>query len=521
MNAGEHSAAYLDTRLAGYETGAIVYALRDHQKVIYGEDDRIDLFLVTDREVIKAADAVVGIVNDFRVSDNGDGTSTLTTSTHGDAKNLCSTEPFIEQPVAPFCSGFLISSSVICTAGHCVVGEKVTDLRFVFGFRMLNSSDAQTTFENSQIYSGVRILGLKIDDSGRDWALVQLDRRVTDHTPLELRRSGRIADKQNVHVIGHPSGLPLKYAPNAEVRDNDAVAFFVANLDTYGGNSGSPVFNSDTHEVEGILARGEVDFMATNGCNVSLVCPTTGCRGEDCTRITEIPKVFFKGFGSNGITAALKWSGSKAYFFSGPDYVRVDITGPTGPGNIDLGYPRAIDPHWNFPGGFGASGIDAAIKWSNDKVYFFSGSEYIRVDVTGSTGPGTVDPGYPRPIDPHWNFPGGFGAGGIDAAIKWSNDKAYFFAGGEYIRVEITGSTGPGDLDPGYPRTIDPHWNFPGGFGASGIDAAIKWSGDKVYFFSGGEYIRVEVTGSTGPGDLDPGYPRTIDPHWNWYKRIF
>jgi hypothetical protein len=64
-------------------------------------------------------------------------------------------------------------------------------------------------------------------------------------------------------------------------------AFFVANLDTYGGNSGSPVFNSETHKVEGILVRGETDFTTIGACTVSMRCPNTGCRGEDCTRITE------------------------------------------------------------------------------------------------------------------------------------------------------------------------------------------------------------------------------------------
>src|SRR5262249_51918318 len=75
-----------------------------------------------------------------------------------------------------------------------------------------------------------------------------------------------------------------KFAAGAAVRNNAPDAFFVANLDTYGGNSGSPVFNSDTHVVEGILVRGENDFVLQGTCMVSLVCPTTGCRGEDCTR---------------------------------------------------------------------------------------------------------------------------------------------------------------------------------------------------------------------------------------------
>ena len=69
-----------------------------------------------------------------------------------------------------------------------------------------------------------------------------------------------------------------------------ADAFFVANLDTYGGNSGSPVFNSDTHEVEGILVRGEADFVQQGNCQVSLFARLQGA-GEDCTRTTEIAQL--------------------------------------------------------------------------------------------------------------------------------------------------------------------------------------------------------------------------------------
>ena len=50
---------------------------------------------------------------------------------------------------------------------------------------------------------------------------------------------------------------------------------------------------------------------------------------------------------------------------------------------------------------FGKEGIDAAL-YSGSKCYFFSGNQYIRV-TRGDTGPGTVDPGYPAPIS-NWGW---------------------------------------------------------------------------------------------------------------------
>jgi V8-like Glu-specific endopeptidase len=60
--------------------------------------------------------------------------------------------------------------------------------------------------------------------------------------------------------MGHPSGLPMKYADGAKVFGNFD-NYFSTNLDTFGGNSGSPVFNAKTNEVVGILVRGDIDYI--------------------------------------------------------------------------------------------------------------------------------------------------------------------------------------------------------------------------------------------------------------------
>src|ERR671916_146751 len=155
--------------------------------------------------------------------------------------------------------------------------------------------------------------------------------------------------------------------------------------------------------------------------------------------------------------------------------------------------------------------IDAALH-SRSKCYFFKGNRYIRV-TRGDIGPGTVDAGYPAPIS-NWGWPGGFGASGIDAAL-YSGSKTYFFKGNRYIRV-TRGDTGPGTVDPGYPAPIS-NWGWPVGFGSAGIDAAL-YSGSKCYFFNGERYVRV-TRGDVGPGTVDPGYPAPIS-NWGWDREF-
>jgi hypothetical protein len=277
--------------LSEFDDESIATVLKENQKVIYGTDDRVDIFQLPAGPNLEDVDSVVALFNAASIVDNGNGTSTLQTQNFGTEQNLCAGERFRDQPTGAFCSGFLVAADIIATAGHCVNDGNVTNARFVFGFRMRNATTAETVISNGEIYSGIAVIRRQEVGNGPDWALVRIDRPVTNHRIVRIRRTGRIGNTQTVHVIGHPSGLPTKFAGGAAVRNNQPNEFFVANLDTYGGNSGSPVFNSDTHEVEGILVRGEADFVQQGTCRVSMVCPSMGCRGEDCTRTTEFAQL--------------------------------------------------------------------------------------------------------------------------------------------------------------------------------------------------------------------------------------
>jgi hypothetical protein len=254
----------------------------------YGNDDRRDHFELTE-ENLEDADSVVALFPTAQVYDLWDGTSALLTVKYGEDCNLCPSERFREQPIGAFCSGVLVAPDVIATTGHCIKEKNVADIRFVFGYRMLDEDSPELVINNADIYAGAAVIAWQLDETtGADWALIRLDRMVENHRIARIRESGTISDGQAVHLIGYPMGLPLKFAAGASVRDNRYRAVFVANLDSYPGNSGSPVFNSLTHEVEGILIGGEGGELVKQGdCYVSRVCPDDGCSGEYSTRTTE------------------------------------------------------------------------------------------------------------------------------------------------------------------------------------------------------------------------------------------
>ena len=271
---------------AGTSTPALIRTLRDRQRAIYGTDDRKDIYEVSDTELLAVADSVAALVEAPSLRATSNGRLRLTTSSYKDDYQLCDGEAFASQPLGCFCSGFLVAPDVIATAGHCVRSTiSARRTRVIFGFRMLDRNRARTEFARPDVYEGVALLAREETDS-HDWALVQLDRRVVGRTSLRVRESGKIADERRIFVIGHPNGLPAKYAGGAKVRDNRRRTIFTANLDTYGGNSASPVFDQRSKIVEGILVSGEQDFVRRGDCYVSLICPDARCSGESVTRST-------------------------------------------------------------------------------------------------------------------------------------------------------------------------------------------------------------------------------------------
>ena len=256
--------------------------------VIYGSDDRLDLYQVQSNKLLELADSTVGLFEGSDVAIEG-GRAKLSTRPYGTGYSLCKEEPFYDQVSGAFCSGSLIGPDLLMTAGHCITSQASCEgTKFVFGFGIKKQGELPTSVASSEVYGCKTLIGREQVNSGADWALIKLDRPVSGHKPLTLNRTGAIADKTPLFVIGHPAGLPTKVAGGAWVRDSSPSGYFKANLDTYGGNSGSGVFNAKTGLIEGILVRGEVDYVWKGSCRVSKECTDDGCRGEDVTKLASV-----------------------------------------------------------------------------------------------------------------------------------------------------------------------------------------------------------------------------------------
>ncbi len=264
---------------------------RQHPKAIYGLDDRLDEYQVQDADLLNLGASTAVLVDRSSLQDNGDGTYTLPSETLTEYITNVYDYPLnpdmahAEQPNPGWCSGFLVDRDILATAGHCAeCGDDINDIAVVFDFVMQDAHTATLVVPQDDVYFVTDIVA--VQNGEPDWGLLQLDRPVTGRRPLPVRRQGVISEKESLVMIGHPLGLPRKYDLGATVRDNWRPGSFSANLDAFGGNSGSAVINAQTGEVEGILVRGYSDFTVVDGQIQYAVYPDNGAYGEDSTRST-------------------------------------------------------------------------------------------------------------------------------------------------------------------------------------------------------------------------------------------
>ncbi len=256
-------------------------------RVIYGDDNRRDYFEVPEASWRDRADSTVALIRAAKLTVNGDLTA-INTVGYGQSLGLCTNEPFYAQETAAFCSGFLVTPDTIVTAGHCVRSQSSCEsVKFVFGFKVLASVVQPRSVPNEYVFSCKQLVYSVAEPSGEDFAVIQARSSRFARSTAPFRAYGQPDEGSPLVVIGHPSGLPLKVADGGVVRKIKS-GFMVTNLDTYAGNSGSAVFNGVTGQIEGILVRGEMDFVYKDGCRQSNRCDTGACRGEDVTLFERV-----------------------------------------------------------------------------------------------------------------------------------------------------------------------------------------------------------------------------------------
>lgn len=271
--------------------------------IVYGKkDDRVlvtDLNPKTSQKYIEAGRSVLAMVTKDKVADLGFGKTRIATKSVANEFNICRDQRLSEQPSGASCTGFLVGPDTLVTAGHCIKDLKdcqsklwVLDFKFNEKFK---GNNVNLIVETNKTYNCKEIIARK---SGmiNDYAVIKLDRPVTGRKPLLIRREGKISKSARVYAIGYPLGIPQTLTRGAQITGNLMPQYFELKIDTFMGNSGSPIINEDTGVVEGILVKGgaDADFSLFGACYDVNTCDGLLCDSDETAhRITTI-KDFIK-----------------------------------------------------------------------------------------------------------------------------------------------------------------------------------------------------------------------------------
>lgn len=243
-------------------------------KAIFGKDDRQELYSAPLRWR-EAGRSVAGKVSADHIEDHG-----AYWELRGSplSHKECPGNRFADEITVPSCTGFLVKPDLLATAAHCVMSQDDCDrFYWVFEYALSGGGDkAYTKAAADRVYGCKKIVARNYQNFGDvDYALLRLDRPVEGREPLKLGPGVPASPGTELVNIGNSNGLPLKFKDSAAILNiRTSGQAFESEMDTFGGDSGSPVFDAGTGEVIGITSSGHADHYhdGINNCRQLKVC---------------------------------------------------------------------------------------------------------------------------------------------------------------------------------------------------------------------------------------------------------
>lgn len=255
---------------------------------IYKTDDREVVSRKSPARIQEIARAIGYIIsNDYLTK--GLFKTTIQANSLKNEANMCVDEKFVKFPSASNCTGFLVDKDIMISAGHCFETESdCSSKKIIFDLDEKKQSENGYSVFNTAVFSCKRIIVQSFSDEA-DYSIIQLEKVPAGRKPLVLNTQKKISDDSKVFMVGHPMGLPQIYSKAARIVDNMNPSKFKAELDSFSGNSGSPVINAKTFQVEGILVGGQEDlvFDSENFCYRNMTYENSG--GESVFRSSNLP----------------------------------------------------------------------------------------------------------------------------------------------------------------------------------------------------------------------------------------
>ena len=298
-------------------------AVQEH--IYYGTRDRVNIPTLTDANLKYAADSVALAMYRANIDVNQSAGTVSPWLNWGllsggglrNDQNLCAsvtdgTPPFPEEPIlsqmSSVCTAFLVSPTVIVTAGHCAqdILLNCDNVAFLFNFERLDpigpgigvSQVKLKPISTTDLHYCKRLLRTERVDTSvpttelRDYAVFQLDRPATRpglHYEEDLDSTfdplPPFAPNTSVQFVGHQSGqLKKAQETGATMVDTAQRDYFRTNVDDFHGDSGGPGGYATPY---GFIATGILDRDWAGAAMEDYVEPFSGA---GCNIPSEMPQ---------------------------------------------------------------------------------------------------------------------------------------------------------------------------------------------------------------------------------------
>ncbi len=255
---------------------------------IYGEDDRSLVAGSLPRV------AVLAQLEESRYRETEEGITLHPISLKEKLPLLCEGEKFEDHATFSKCTSFMVSKTLMVTAGHCVnTQEECLKRRWIFSEEY--SLSEGSFIPRDQVVKCKRLVEHKKNRFSRnDYALIEIEPASAQFQPFDFLKTNPFIEKatipKNFFVLGHPSGLPLIHSGRAIQIPFESQFIIRIDSDTFAGNSGSPVIDAHSGKVFGILTNGDTDYKMNQerGCVETHHCGDGECKGEDVVPLFNI-----------------------------------------------------------------------------------------------------------------------------------------------------------------------------------------------------------------------------------------